>query len=257
MKIKVADYIANLLSEHGMKYIFSVVGGGAMHLNNAFGQHKKLHCIYNHHEQASAIAAESFAKIKNKPAVACVTTGPGGTNAITGVLCAYQDNIPLLVISGQVRYSTTIESTGLKLRQFGEQEYQILESVKPMTKYAVMVKNPLDIKYHLERAIFEATTGRKGPCWLDIPLDIQASIIEDSNLRSFTPEDKSLYDIKHSKYILDKIKKSQRPIIIAGSAIRQANCLNQFHALTGKLNMPVLCPTAIFREFRCIWRQNW
>jgi acetolactate synthase-1/2/3 large subunit len=193
MKIKVADYIANLLSVHGITNVFTVVGGGAMHLNNAFGQHKKLKCIYNHHEQASAIAAESFAKINNKLAVTCVTTGPGGTNAITGVLCAYLDNIPLLVISGQVRYATTVESSGLNLRQFGEQEYKIVESVKPMTKYAVMVKNPQDIKYHVERAIFEATTGRKGPCWIDVPLDVQASIIEDSDLRSFKPEKKSLY----------------------------------------------------------------
>jgi acetolactate synthase-1/2/3 large subunit len=249
MKIKVADYIANLLSTRGITHVFTVVGGGAMHLNNAFGQHKKLHCIYNHHEQASAIAAESFAKITNKPAVACVTTGPGGTNAITGVLCAYQDNIPLLVISGQVRYSTTVKSTGLKLRQFGEQEYHIVDSIKPMTKYAVMVKNPLDIKYHLERAIFEATTGRKGPCWIDVPLDVQASIIEESDLRSFTPEKKARYNVKTTKYILQSIKQAKSPVLIAGSAIRQAGCFDDFYSLTEKLNIPVLCPTAISDYF--------
>ncbi|MGA2781161.1 MAG: thiamine pyrophosphate-binding protein [Smithella sp.] len=249
MKIKVADYIANLLSVHGITNVFSVVGGGAMHLNNAFGQHRKLKCIYNHHEQASAIAAESFAKIENKLAVACVTTGPGGTNAITGVLCAYLDNIPLLVISGQVRYATTVESSGLNLRQFGEQEYKIVESIKPMTKYAVMVKNPQDIKYHIERAIFEATTGRKGPCWIDIPLDVQASIIEDSDLISFKPEKKSSYNEKNSKKILDRINKAERPVIIAGSAIRQAGCLDEFYTLVGKLNIPVVCPTAISDYF--------
>lgn len=249
MKIKTADYIANLLSARGITHVFTVVGGGAMHLNNAFGQHKKMHCIYNHHEQASAIAAESFAKITNKPAVACVTTGPGGTNAITGVLCAYQDNIPLLVISGQVRYSTTVKSTGLKLRQFGEQEYHIVDSIKPMTKYAVMVKNPLDIKYHLERAIFEATTGRKGPCWIDVPLDVQASIIEASNLRSFTPEKKAPYNVKTSRYLLERIKQAKSPVLIAGSAIRQAGCLDDFYSLTKKLNIPVLCPTAISDYF--------
>ncbi len=250
MKIKVADYIANLLSFHGITNVFTVVGGGAMHLNNAFGQHNKLKCIYNHHEQASAIAAESFAKIENKLAVVCVTTGPGGTNAITGVLCAYLDNIPLLVISGQARYATTVESSGLDLRQFGEQEYRIVESVKPMTKYAVMVKNPLDVKYHIERAIFEATTGRKGPCWIDIPLDVQASIIESSDLKSFKPDKKSSYNEKNSKHILNRIDNAERPVLIAGSAIRQAGCLDEFYTLASKLNIPVLCPTAVSDYFQ-------
>jgi acetolactate synthase-1/2/3 large subunit len=249
MKIKLADYIAKLLSAHGITNVFTVVGGGAMHLNNAFGQHKKLKCIYNHHEQASAIAAESFARIENKMAVACVTTGPGGTNTITGVLCAYLDNIPLLVISGQVRYATTVESSDLNLRQFGEQEYRIIESVKPMTKYAVMVKNPQDIKYHIERAIFEATNGRKGPCWIDVPLDVQASIIDESDLRSFKHEKTSSYNEENSKHILDKINRAERPVLIAGSAIRQAGCLDAFHTLAGKLNIPVICPTAISDYF--------
>lgn len=249
MKIKTVDYIAELLSAHGITNVFTVVGGGAMHLNNAFGQHNKLKCVYNHHEQASAMAAESFAKIKNKPAVTCVTTGPGGTNAITGVLCAYLDNVPLLVISGQVRYATTVESSGLNLRQFGEQEYQIIKSVKAMTKYSVMIKNPLEIRYHVERAIYEATTGRKGPCWIDIPLDVQASIIDDSHLRGFKPRKPLTYKERHSKYILDKIERSERPVLIAGSAIRQSGCLDDFYALTDKLNIPVLCPTAISDYF--------
>jgi len=249
MKIKVADYIANLLAEYGITNVFTVVGGGAMHLNNAFGQHKKLKCIYNHHEQASAIAAESFAKIDNKLAVTCVTTGPGGTNAITGVLCSYLDNVPLLIISGQTRYATTVEGSGLNLRQFGEQEYRIVESIKPMTKYAVMVKVPKEIKYHIERAIYEATTGRQGPCWIDVPLDVQAAVIDESELVGFTPEKKNSYKEKKSKLIIDKINKAERPVIIAGSAIRQAGCLNEFYSLIGKLNIPVICPTAISDYF--------
>lgn len=249
MKIKVADYIAELLSEHGITNVFSVVGGGAMHLNNAFGQHEKLKCIYNHHEQASAMAAESFARIDNKIAVVCVTSGPGGANAVTGVLCAFLDNIPLLVISGQTRYSTTVEGSGLNLRQFGEQEYKIVESIKPMTKYAVMVKNPQEIKYHIERAIFEAMDGRKGPCWIDIPLDVQASIIEDKEQLGFIPEKKILFNDSISKHILAKLKKAERPVIIAGSAIRQTGCLDAFHILIEKLNIPVLCPTAIADYF--------
>jgi len=249
MKKKVADYIADLLVELGVTQVFSVVGGGAMHLNNAFGQHKKIKCIYNHHEQASAIAAESFARIDNRIAVACVTSGPGGTNAVTGVLCAYLDNIPLLVISGQTRYATTVESSGLKLRQFGEQEYRIVESVRPMTKYAVMVRDPQDIRYHVERAVYEATNGRRGPCWIDVPLDVQAAIIEDTELAGFAPEKKNIFDNAISGQILDRLKKAQRPVIIAGSAIRQAGCLDDFHVLTEKLNMPVLCPTAVSDYF--------
>jgi len=249
MKIKVADYIANLLVQHNITTVFTVVGGGAMHLNNAFGQHKKLNCIYNHHEQASAIAAESYAKIDNQIAVTCVTTGPGGTNAITGVLCAYLDNVPMLIISGQTRYATTVEGSGLNLRQFGEQEYRIVESIKPMTKYAVMVKDPKEIKYHVEKAIYEATSGRRGPCWIDIPLDVQAAIIEESELKDFIPERGKIYENKNTKLILDKLKTANRPVIIAGSAIRQAGCLNEFYSLVSKLNTPVIAPTAVSDNF--------
>ncbi|MBI5101255.1 MAG: thiamine pyrophosphate-binding protein [Nitrospirae bacterium] len=249
MKKKTADYIADLLSELGVTNVFSVVGGGAMHLNNAFGRHKQIKCIYNHHEQASAIAAESFARVDNSIAVVCVTSGPGGTNAVTGVLCAYLDNIPLLVISGQTRYATTVEGSGLNLRQFGEQEYRIVESVRPMTKYAVMVKDPREIRYHVERAVYEATTGRKGPCWIDVPLDVQAAIIEDTELAGFVPEKKKLFDDAISRQILDRLQRAQRPVIIAGSAIRQAGWLDDFHVLAEKLNMPVLCPTAVSDYF--------
>ncbi|MFH5187562.1 thiamine pyrophosphate-binding protein [Paenibacillus sp. TAB 01] len=245
MKIRVADYIANLLVRNGITSVFSVVGGGAMHLNDAFGRHENIECIYNHHEQASAIAAEGYARIHNKMAVACVTTGPGGTNAITGVLCSWLDSIPMLIISGQTRYATTVESTGLNLRQFGEQEYNIIESVKPMTKYAVMVKDPKDIKYHLEKAIYEATTGRKGPCWIDIPLDVQGALIEESELIGLpTPMESSLIEDDCS-VILNKIKRAKAPVIILGSAVRQSSCLTVVYELVSKLNIPVLCPTSV------------
>lgn len=249
MKIRVADYIANLLVENGITNVFSVVGGGAMHLNDAFGRHKNIECIYNHHEQASAIAAEGYARISNKMACVCVTTGPGGTNALTGVLCAWLDSIPMIVISGQTRYETTVESTGLKLRQFGEQEYNIIESVKPMTKYAVMVKEPQSIKYHIERAIYESTTGRKGPCWIDIPLDVQGSLVEDTQLSGYTPLKQTMFDKDICAVIYEKIKTAKAPVIIVGSAVRQSGCLTAIYELVSKLNIPVLCPTSVADSF--------
>ena len=250
MKIRVADYIANLLVENGITNVFSVVGGGAMHLNDAFGRHKGIECIYNHHEQASAIAAEGYARINNKMACVCVTTGPGGTNALTGVLCAWQDSIPMIVISGQTRYETTVDSTGLKLRQFGEQEYNIIESVKPMTKYAVMIKDPQSIKYHLERAIAEATTGRKGPCWIDVPLNIQGSLVEDTQLSGYTPLKECIFNHKDTcSIIYNKIRDAKSPVLIVGSAVRQSGFLPEIHELVSKLNIPVVCPTSVADTF--------
>jgi acetolactate synthase-1/2/3 large subunit len=243
--MRVADYIASLLVDNGITNVFSVVGGGAMHLNDAFGKHKNIQCIYNHHEQASAIAAEGYARIYNKMAVTCVTTGPGGTNAITGVLCSWLDSIPMLVISGQTRYATTVDSTGLNLRQFGEQEYNIVDSVRPMTKYAVMVKNAKEIKYHVEKAIFEAGNGRKGPCWIDIPLDIQGSIIETAELEGFIPPENVYLDEAKINNILNKIKNAKTPVLVLGSAVRQSSYLTEVYELVHKLNIPVLCPTSI------------
>lgn len=245
MKQRVADYIADFLSENEIKDVFTVVGGGAMHLNDAFGQHKKLHCVYNHHEQACAIAAEGYAKLSGKTALVCVTTGPGGTNAMTGVLCAYQDNIPMLVLSGQVRYATTVESTGLNLRQFGEQEYCITKSVAPMTKYAQMITEPQDIRYHLEKALYLANHGRRGPVWLDIPLDIQGATIETDTLKSFEkPLDECKYDVL-AEQIITKLKEAESPVFLAGAAIRSAEAHDAFKMLANKLNIPVLAAACV------------
>jgi acetolactate synthase-1/2/3 large subunit len=245
MQQRVSDYIADFLVSKGVKDIFSVVGGGAMYLNDAFGNNKGLTCTYNHHEQASAIAAEGYARINNEIAVVCVTTGPGGTNALTGVLCGYQDNIPMLIISGQVRYNTTVESTGLKLRQFGEQEYTIIESVRPMTKYATMVKDPYEIRYYLEKALYLATSGRKGPCWLDIPLDVQGYIIETDNLRCYEMEENIGNNDIEINTIINEIEKAKRPVILAGSAIRSSGIRAEFIELVKKINIPVVSATSI------------
>src|SRR5574344_1139550 len=156
MKQRLADYVADFLVNHGVTDAFSVVGGGAMHLNDALGHKEGLHVTYNHHEQACAIAAESYARLNNKIAAVCVTTGPGGTNALTGVVCGWLDSIPMFIISGQVRYDTTaryaLQYTETPLRAMGDQEYDIVKAVEHMTKYAVMIEDPKTIRYHLERA---------------------------------------------------------------------------------------------------------
>lgn len=169
MRMKVSNYIAKLLVQNGITDVFMITGGGAMHLDDGLGHEPGLHCVYNHHEQACAIAAESYARIHNRIAAVCVTTGPGGTNAITGVVGGWLDSIPMLVISGQVRYDVTARSTGLGIRAFGDQEYDICKSVEPMTKYCEMVIDPKRIRYAVEKALYLAQTGRPGPCWLDIP----------------------------------------------------------------------------------------
>lgn len=185
MKKKVAQIIADFMAAKGVSHIFTVTGGGAMHLNDAFGHHPELNCIYNHHEQACSIAAEGYARFSGKIACVCVTSGPGGTNAITGVLGGWQDSVPMFVVSGQVKRITTTEYMDVPLRQLGDQEFQITDSVANMTKYAVMLTNAEDVLYHLEKAWFLANHGRKGPVWLDVPLDIQAAAVEEDTLRHF------------------------------------------------------------------------
>lgn len=247
MRMRAADYIAELLCENGIHQMFMVVGGGAMHLDDAFGNHERIHCIFNHHEQACAMAAEAYARVNNELAVACVTSGPGGTNAITGVLCAWNDSIPLLVISGQVRTDTTVRSTGLNLRQFGEQEYDIVQSVSGMTKYAEMITDSADIRYCVEKAVYLAMHGRRGPCWLDIPLDIQGMEIETEKQRPYEPEavqdaeaaEKSIEEAMH------RIAEAKRPVILAGSGIRNAGVYGQFREFVDTLKIPVLAATGI------------
>ena len=193
MKIKLANYISETLVANGITQNFSVTGGGAMHLNDAFGHQKGMHTLYQHHEQACAMAAESYARIYNRPALLCVTSGPGGTNAITGVLGAWLDSIPMLIISGQVRYDNTArgaeEQNGTHLRAMGDQEFDITKSIDCMTKYSEMLTDPYRVRYALEKCIYLSQTGRPGPCWLDIPVDIQGKFIETDELIGFDPAD--------------------------------------------------------------------
>lgn len=249
MRIRLADYIADFLAEHGVSDIFSVVGGGAMHLNDAFGHHDRLNVTYNHHEQACAIAAEAYARIDNKIAAVCVTTGPGGTNAITGVVCGWLDSIPMFIVSGQVRYDTTaryaLQFTGEPLRAMGDQEYDIVKSVEHMTKYAVMIEDPMSIRYHLEKAWHLATTGRPGPVWIDVPVNFQGMYVETDELVGYdsTDDDSKLppqISINIIDAIIDKIKNAKRPVFHAGYGIRLSGAYEVFRQVMEKLNVPIV-----------------
>ena len=250
MKMKVSDYIAQTLVEHGITQVFTVTGGGAMHLNDALGHQKGMHCLYQHHEQACAIAAESYARIHNKLALLCVTTGPGGTNAITGVVGGWLDSIPMLVLSGQVRYDTTARWSGVGIRAMGDQEFDIVKAVGCMTKYSEMVIDPMRIRYCLEKAIYLACSGRPGPTWLDIPLDIQGAYIEKEELIGFDSEEyeagiegqklpKKVND-EIAREILDKIRHASRPVFNAGNGIRIAGAYPVFERVVKKLGIPVV-----------------
>lgn len=245
MRIKVAKYIADFLVEKGVKHVFTVTGGGAMHLNDALGHHKELECIYDHHEQACAIAAEGYARLTGRIAAVCVTSGPGGTNAITGVLGGWQDSIPMFVLSGQVKRETTTWSTNVPLRQLGDQEFQIVDCVKNMTKYAVMITEPDEIRYHLEKAWYLCMHGRKGPVWLDIPLDVQAALVEEETLEGFEETELSEkevpeYDTGLTGEIIRKLQEAKRPVILAGTGIRLAGAYEDFVDMIRKLDIPVV-----------------
>ena len=189
MKMKISNYIAGKLVEEGISQAFMVTGGGAMHLDDGLGHQEGLHCIYNHHEQACAMAAEAYARIHNRIAALCVTTGPGGTNAITGVVGGWLDSIPMLVLSGQVRYDTTARWSGVGIRAMGDQEFDICKAIDCMTKYSEMVIDPMRIRYCLEKALYLARSGRPGPCWLDIPLNVQGAFVETEELPGFNAAD--------------------------------------------------------------------
>lgn len=250
MQKRLADYVADFMVSQGVTDVFSVVGGGAMHLNDAIGHHSELKVTYNHHEQACAIAAEAYARLENKIAAVCVTTGPGGTNAITGVVGGWLDSIPMLIISGQVKYITTARyamkfTGGLPLRAVGDQEYDIVKSVEPMTKYAVMIEDPMQIRYALEKAWHLATTGRSGPVWIDIPVDYQGLTIETDELKGYdSKEDEAQLPPPVSedvvKKIADELKNAKRPVIYAGGGIRLSGGYGAFRSVIEKLNVPIV-----------------
>jgi acetolactate synthase I/II/III large subunit len=245
MTLRVADYIAGTLADRGVRHLFMVSGGGAMFLNNAFGSEPRLRYICNHHEQAAAMAAEGYARVTGRVGVVHVTTGPGGINALNGVFGAWTDSIPLLVISGQVKRETCLASYRLPaLRQLGDQEVDIVRMVQGITKYAVLVTEPRTIRYHLERALYLATSGRPGPCWIDVPVDVQSSLVDPATLSGYDPaEDEPRWDRAgvqaQCREVLRRLQTAQRPVILAGTGVRLAHGLEAFHDVVRRLGIPV------------------
>jgi len=244
--MRVADYIAQTLVRYGIRNVFMVTGGGAMHLNDAFGRSEGLRYICCHHEQACAMAAEGYARVTGDIGVLNVTTGPGGINALNGVFGAWTDSIPMLVISGQVKRETALYKHNLigKLRQLGDQEADIVSMVKGITKYAVTLDDPSSVRYHLERALHLATTGRPGPSWIDVPVDVQGALINVEELKGYDPgedampsERADLPALCHT--VLDKIAHAHRPVILAGTGVRAAGAVEVFRRVIDKLGVPV------------------
>ena len=243
-KIKVTDFIAQYLVESGLTHVFMLTGGGAMHLNDSLGKNTRLKKVYNHHEQASAMAAESFARITRKVPIVNVTTGPGGINTLNGVFGAWVDSIPMLVLSGQVKNETTVDSTSLPLRQLGDQECRIIQMVEGITKYSKMIKDPNEILYHLQKALYLTSHGRPGPVWLDIPMDVQGAYIDVENLRQFNDSELNGHELPQIKpgifeTIIQKIQDAKRPVILAGAGVHLSGMNEEFLALVEKLNIPV------------------
>lgn len=241
--MRLSDYIFRTLADWGLRQAFFITGGGAMHLNDALGSEPRISRLCCLHEQACAIAAEAYARVAGIPAVVSVTSGPGGTNAITGVAGAWLDSIPMIVISGQIKTETMISSCPeLKLRQLGDQELNITDVVRPITKYAVAVKKPEEIRYHLERACCLAMTGRPGPVWLDIPLDVQAAQIEPETLAGYDSSEDPLPELNPADVIaaLAKLRTAERPVIIAGSGVISAGARELFRSVAQHWNIPVL-----------------
>ena len=242
--IRVADFIARTLAEHGIRHVFMVTGGGAMHLNDAIGRCEGLSYICCHHEQACSMAADSYFRLSGRLAAVNVTTGPGGTNAITGVFGAWTDSLGMVVVSGQVKWETLVRSTDLPLRQLGDQEVDIIRLVEPITKYAVIVTDPKSIRYHLERAIHLARSGRPGPVWLDVPINVQGAIVDESTLPAYDPrEDRIGFATKDLDAacleVIARLRASERPVIMAGSGVRLSGAHETFLKLVEALGIPV------------------
>lgn len=238
--MKLSDYVMQFIAEQGVKHVFMLPGGGAMHLNESLGRRTDLEFVCNLHEQAAAIAAEAYAKVTNKLGVVMVTTGPGGTNAVTGVASAWLDSMPCLVISGQVKRDDLKRDSGVRI--LGVQEIDIVSIVDSITKYAVTIEDPSTIRYHLEKAVHLAYAGRRGPVWIDIPLDVQAAHIDPTQIPGFLPpletDDGSLPD--RVTELLSLLRASERPVVVAGNGIRASGAVSEFRQAIELLNVPVL-----------------
>lgn len=253
--MRIADYVMSFLAERGVEHAFLVTGGGAMHLNDAVGREKRLRWICCHHEQACAIAAESYARLSGRLALLNVTTGPGGVNALNGVYGAWVDSIPMFVVSGQVKRETIAGNTGLPLRQLGDQEIDIVAMARSVTKYATCVQEPAEIRYHLEKAWHLATTGRPGPVWIDVPIDVQAAQIDPATLKGFSAEaegggrplalpaeagwstgDALDADVRD---VVERLARAERPVLLAGAGVRLAGARDLLLRVAERLGVPL------------------
>ena len=244
--MRLADYVATYLAGH-VTDVFTVTGGGAMHLNDALGNHDGLRLHPCHHEQACAMAAESYSRLTGRLCAVNVTTGPGGTNTLTGVFGAWTDSVPMIVVSGQVKRETLVRSTGLALRQLGDQEIDIVSIMEPVTKYAAVVDDPQRIRWHLDQAVWLAMHGRPGPVWLDIPIDVQAAPVEVDDLVGWEPE-MNVAAAPHTgsqlddevDAVLDMLASAQRPVVLAGGGVRAAGQHDAFLDFVDSLQVPVV-----------------
>jgi acetolactate synthase-1/2/3 large subunit len=243
--IKLSDYVVQKMADWGVRHVFMMTGGGAMHLNDSIGREARLHYICQHHEQAAAMAAEGYARITGTPGVVNVTTGPGGINALNGVFGAWTDSIPMLVLSGQVKRQTCMATSGTRgLRQLGDQEVDILSMVCGITKYSALVADPSTIRYDLERAWHLCNSGRPGPCWLDIPIDVQSAMIDEDTLKGYDPAEDALpHDavLLHGQCveIARRIAQAKRPVVLAGTGVRLSGEFANFEKLIRRLGIPV------------------
>lgn len=254
-RVRVSDYLASALVGAGVKHVFMLTGGGAMHLNDALGHTPGLEVVCCHHEQALAMAADAYTRVSGRLSCVNVTTGPGGVNALNGVFGAYTDSIGMVVLSGQVKRETIMTNTGLPLRQLGDQEVNIVDMVRTITKYAVLLQDPAQTRYTMEKALWMAQSGRPGPVWIDVPVDVQAALIDPSTQRGFDPkadwagEDYALptearrlrgeaLSASVAK-VLSVLKEAKRPVLMAGTGIRISGSYDIFHRVIEKLGMPV------------------
>jgi acetolactate synthase-1/2/3 large subunit len=266
--MRVADYITALLASHDIRHIFMVTGGGAMHLNDALGRHKQLQVVCCHHEQACAMAAESYTRLSGRLAAVNVTSGPGGVNALNGVYGAFVDSIGMIVVSGQVKRETMVSSYDLPLRQLGDQEIDIIKMAGSVCKFSAVLRDPADTRYLIEKALWFATSGRPGPSWIDVPIDVQGAKIDPAALRGFDPVAEGLGDSiafpaeapgqdsaleKVAQNVLERLAKAKRPVILAGMGVRISKSYDLFLRVIEKLGIPV---TTGWNAYDMLWNAH-
>lgn len=239
---RVSEYLADRVADAGVHHVFTLTGGGAMFLNDAFGHHSRITAVYQHHEQACAMAAEGYARLADRPGVCIVTTGPGGINAMNGIFGAWTDSIPMVVLSGQVKRETCLAATPVAgLRQLGDQEAEIVRMVGPITKYAAVVTDPARIAYEFDKAWHLATSGRPGPVWLDLPIDVQSSQVDPSTLERFVPDATIATDLAaRCDALVERFARAKRPVLMGGTGVRLAGATDAFVALAERLQVPVV-----------------